>query len=154
MQVWRIAMSQSLQRTNTQSDDVGSSRLHVYTAPSLLRILQRWVFRSGSRRARRLLSSGADLLRGKVRNASSSRSHVDPQVQRLLETLEEMSALPTGVLRRHTLAARQHLPKKSDFLPPTMWGDNVTAIWDGCALERRLQSAGGALLVQGRRVSL
>lgn len=154
MQVWCVAMPQSLQRTNTAGHDVGPSRLHVYAAPSLLRILQRGVFWTGPRGTRWLLPPGTDLLRVKVRNPRPPRTHVDPQVQRLLETLEEMSALSTRVLRRHFVASRQHLSSKPHPLPAKVRGDNAAASWDGYTFARRLQSSSSAVLIQRRRLSL
>lgn len=105
MQVWRIAMPKYVQRTDSQSDDVRSSGFHMHSPTGFLRVLQRRVLRPGLGRARRLLPSGTDLLRIKVRHSRAPWTNVDPQSQRLSETLEEVPALPARVLSRHSVAS-------------------------------------------------
>lgn len=154
MQVRCVAMPEPVQRADSPRDDVGPSRIHLHAPPSLLRVLQCGILRTGIGGARRLLPPRAGLLRVQVRHSRPPRPHVDPQIQRLSQALEEVPALPARVLRRHSIAPRQHMPAKSHPMSAEMRRDDAASFGVGRTSERRLQGVGRSLLVQGRRLSL
>lgn len=152
LQVRCFTLSQSLQCSNSPRHDVGSSRFHLHTASSILRVLQRWVLRSRIGGTCWFLSSGADLLRVKMRNTRTSRPYVNPQIQRLLETLEEMSTLSAWVLGRYSFVAREHMPEKPNPMSAEMWSDDADTFRTRRTFKRRMQGFGSAMLVQRSRM--